>query len=176
MFILFFIRHPRVLYGNISFEPAGSLKEKPESAADQPSPIVTEDLAEARPLLTPDQIKNYLDRLHTQMLEEKPFLNTELTMVQLAGQFQIPLHHYSFLLNQYLKKNFREYINQYRINYCIDQYSDESEAYTLEFLSRKAGFRNRNTFISAFKNETGLTPSRYFKRGFDSKSNLLESH
>ncbi len=172
LFILFFIRHPRVLYGNISFEPAGSLKEKPESAADQPSPIVMEDLAEARPLLTPDQIKNYLDRLHTQMLDEKPFLITGITMIQLAEQFKIPVHHYSYLVNQLLKKNFREYINQYRINYFISKYTEESEAYTLEFLCGEAGFRNRNTFILAFKNETGLTPSKYFKRGFDPKNDL----
>ena len=170
LFILFLVRNPLALYGNLQIALPGSVKLPDSQEATHPKDSEANQIPDIEILYTQEQIKSLLERIQNQMAREKLFLDPDLNIRKLAEKSDLPVHHYSFLLNQVLNKKFREYINQYRINYCISQYSEQSEAYTLDYLSREAGFRNRNTFISAFKNETGLTPSKYFKRKFDSKT------
>ena len=168
-YIIFILRYPQVLYGNLKLariipNHLHTQNDNQETA----DPIVKEN-ANVSSLFSKEQIETLLEQIQNQMISEKPFLDPDLNIRKLAEMSNLPAHHYSYLLNQALNKNFREYLNQYRINYCISQYNEESEGYTLDYISREAGFRNRSTFIAAFKNETGLTPSKYFKRGFDSK-------
>lgn len=170
LFIMFLVRNPLVLYGNLQIAVPGPVKVSDSQEAAQQEDSETNQIPDIEILYTQEQIKHLLERIQNQMAHEKLFLDPDLNIRKLAEKSDLPVHHYSFLLNQVLNKKFREYINQYRINHCISQYSEDSEVYTLDFLSREAGFRNRKTFISAFKNETGLTPSKYFKRKSDSKT------
>lgn len=68
------------------------------------------------------------------------------------------------LLPKLVKRRFgvsiNSLINQYRVRYSIDLIeSGYLSNLTVESLADHVGFRSRNTFYLAFKNETGLSPT-----------------
>ena len=49
------------------------------------------------------------------MKENRPFLNPDLSLNQLAKDISIPVHYISQILNEILNQHFYDYINHYRI-------------------------------------------------------------
>jgi AraC-like DNA-binding protein len=94
--------------------------------------------------------------------EEKGYLSVDYQISDLAAKTNIPSHHCSYVLNKVLKKNFREWINEYRVNYFIEIYQQERAGKTIEAIANNSGFKSTVTFYSAFKKVTGLSPSQYF--------------
>ena len=74
----------------------------------------------------------------------------------------------TYLLSAYINRQmgvrFNDFLNRHRINSCRE-YINRGMAsdITLEALSEMCGFNNRNTFITAFKKFTGVTPSEYIR-------------
>ena len=66
--------------------------------------------------LTPASADSLQQRLSLLMENEKPFLQDDLKIGDLADQLGLPVHHLSELLNDQLHTNFADYINQYRID------------------------------------------------------------
>ena len=61
-------------------------------------------------------------------------------------------------------KNFNQFINDYRIREACQLFERGiHHEKTIEGIALTVGFNNRATFISAFKNYTGVTPSFYIK-------------
>lgn len=105
------------------------------------------------------QMQLALNRL---MEEEKPFLNPGLKIHHLAEMLGVPIYKISNYLNDQEQKNFHEFVNEKRINYCIEKLkTGEGETKTLEALAQESGFNSRGTFIRVFKKKTGKTPSEY---------------
>jgi YesN/AraC family two-component response regulator len=50
------------------------------------------------------------------MLGQKPYLNSSLTIRNLAKQMDLPMRQLSVLINQYLNQHFFDFVNEYRIN------------------------------------------------------------
>ena len=96
------------------------------------------------------------------MLEEKVFLQPGMTINSLAMNLCTNRQYLSIVINKHNKKNFNRLINEYRINYSIELFkSDHNCKYTIASVASESGFRNRTSFIQAFKTQTGLTPSEY---------------
>ena len=68
-----------------------------------------------------------------------------------------------------LEKTFPQYINDLRIEYIISQWKTEEKFrnYSIESISKEAGFKARSSFLSAFKEKTGETPSGYKEKHFN---------
>lgn len=69
----------------------------------------------------------------------------------------------SAVLNDSLGITFRELLNRYRVREACRRLVDE-DTYghlTIEAISESVGYKSRTSLISAFKRETGLTPSEY---------------
>ena len=110
-------------------------------------------------------IKDIIPRLEEVMKTEKLFLDPELTIVDLAEKLDIPRHHLTQILNEVYKRNFYQFINEYRISEVklrIDQ--GEARRYSLLGLSLDCGFNSKSAFNLTFKNLVGCTPSEYRKR------------
>lgn len=106
-------------------------------------------------------------RLDQYMHEKKPFLKPGYTIKQLGEDLQIPPWQLSAHINQKLGMHFSDYLNQYRIKYCVDLIQSGSAAkFSMNELSVKSGFQNRNTFTNAFKKFTGESFTEYTKRYF----------
>jgi AraC-like DNA-binding protein len=66
------------------------------------------------------------------------------------------------VVNSLYHKNFHEFVNHHRIAFAkqlLD--NDHAQRQTSLVLSLESGFRSTSTFYSAFKKETGVTPSEY---------------
>jgi AraC-like DNA-binding protein len=112
--------------------------------------------------LTKEQAEQYLLRLLATMDNERPYLNSTFSLPDLASYTGIPVHHLSYLLNNQLKKNFSDFINEYRIRHsCKLLNNGETERLTLEALGRMCGFRSYSSFSRSFRKFTGQSPHRY---------------
>ena len=120
--------------------------------------------------LTSDDRKQMLAKLQAVIVEEKPYLNPDLTLSQLARQCEIPNHHLSQILNLDLKNNFYNYINKLRIERAQKLLSDPSKKdLTILEILYDVGFNSKSVFNTAFKKHTGKTPTAY-------RQSVLEDH
>ncbi|MEM8897478.1 MAG: helix-turn-helix domain-containing protein, partial [Bacteroidota bacterium] len=96
------------------------------------------------------------------METQKPFLNADLRLTELAEIMSISPHHLSQVINENLQLNFYDFINQYRVEEAKALIEKEPETNLLQ-IGIAAGFNNKNSFNNAFKKHMGLTPSTYRK-------------
>jgi len=105
---------------------------------------------------------------------EKPYLNSELSLQDLADKLDVKRHHLSNVINQNHNKNFYEFINQYRITEVKAMLTDpENKHLKLISLAYDAGFNSKATFNRIFKQTTNMTPSQFIssqKVGSDQKT------
>ena len=105
---------------------------------------------------------DYLNTLTNFMISQKPFLKEDCNLQYISDQTGISIHQISNVLNSKLKKNFSDYINEYRIEESkLLLHSDHSERLTIEALGFECGFGSKSSFNKAFKKHTQLTPSQY---------------
>jgi len=114
--------------------------------------------------LSETEQKNILQKTETAILSNKLFLNPELKITDLSIEVSIPRRHISQAINEQLKMNFYNFINRYRIQEAIKLMNSESSGkFSIEGIARQSGFNSRSSFYTAFKTETGLTPSSFLK-------------
>jgi AraC-like DNA-binding protein len=113
-----------------------------------------------------DELANeYLERLVSYVVGNKPYLDRDLTIQDLTSLTGIPRHYITQVLNEKHKKNFFTFINEYRVKEVIQRFSDPKfNHYTILAIALDAGFNSKATFNSIFKNVVGLTPSAYRKK------------
>ena len=117
-----------------------------------------------RTAFTRQQAREIERKLIELMEKEKPFLNPRLSSPDLAELVGITTNQLSQFLNEYLNKNFYDYVNLFRLKefqkLCKNlKYSHLS----ILGLAYESGFNSKTTFNAFFKRETGVTPSEYFK-------------
>lgn len=105
---------------------------------------------------------NLLELTNNYMKEQKPFLNPNLTLNDLANALGISTHHLSEVLNQEAGKNFYNYINQYRIELVIEKLKQQGNSKILD-LAFDSGFSSKSTFNAVFKLFVGQTPTQFKK-------------
>lgn len=106
----------------------------------------------------PEQLKNLLKFMEA----EKPYLDDKLTLQKLAEQIGMPEKQLSVLINQHTGKHFFDFINEFRINKAKVLLKDQPQLTVLEILY-EVGFNSKSSFYTAFKKETGVTPTDYRK-------------
>ena len=94
------------------------------------------------------------------MEDEKPYLECELTLDLLAEYTNLSSHHLSEILNQQAKKNFYQFVNEYRVAKVCAQIDSNSKDKLMD-LAISAGFSSKSTFNAVFKQLKGMTPSQY---------------
>ena len=115
--------------------------------------------------LSYQESENYLKELLKHMEQEKPYLDGDLKLADLAEQLTIPSHHLSQIINERLNNNFFEFVNAYRVEEAKKLLRDpDKQDYKILRVAFESGFNNKTTFNSAFKSEVGTTPSLYRKQ------------
>ncbi len=116
-------------------------------------------------VLDDEKAKSFVKKLNDFINSEKPYLNPFLTLRLLADQIEIHPNQLSWLLNEYIGKNFNEFINHQRIEYFKKIAVDPSYNHiSLIGLAFESGFNSKTVFNTAFKKEVGLTPGEYKKK------------
>lgn len=110
------------------------------------------------------------DLLYEHMVKNKPYLNNELTIQDLADQLKVSSQEISSYLNKELGVNFFNYINGFRIEEAKQRLTNPNfDNETLLGIAYDSGFNSKTSFNTLFKKETGMTPSEY-KKAFRSST------
>ncbi|MBX2871471.1 MAG: AraC family transcriptional regulator [Saprospiraceae bacterium] len=114
--------------------------------------------------LHPSQIDGILQQLKDYMRKQKPFLNPELSIDQIAKALELPKHHLSQAINSGLKQNFSEFLNTYRISEAKTLLQDSKQNHlTIAAIAFEAGFKSLSHFNSTFKKVVQTPPSTFRK-------------
>ncbi|MEL6917348.1 MAG: helix-turn-helix domain-containing protein [Bacteroidota bacterium] len=118
--------------------------------------------------MTNDSMKKLIDEIDRHMINSESFTLTELTILDLAKALNIHPRRISTAINKIRRQNFNTYVNKFRIKKAELLLSDEnSDNLSVEGIGNEVGFHSKSAFYSAFKKETGTTPSKYKKTIFD---------
>jgi YesN/AraC family two-component response regulator len=97
------------------------------------------------------------------MKKQKPYLNSKLTLQDLADLTKTNGHTLSWIINEGYNKNFFDFVNEYRIEeFKRLVASEQYKNYTFLAIAMEVGFSSKTTFNRAFKKSTGKTPREYF--------------
>ncbi|MFZ4929392.1 helix-turn-helix domain-containing protein [Chryseobacterium sp. Mn2064] len=115
--------------------------------------------------LIADEKKKEIEFLKDFMAEKEPYLDSSLTIQDLAEQLKIPVKDLSTLINLYMDKHFFDFVNEYRIEKAMQILKDPSqkELTVLEILYQ-VGFNSKSSFNTSFKKYTGKTPTDFRKQ------------
>lgn len=112
-----------------------------------------------------NQLKNQLIKVFE---SEKPYLDPEFRLSELAVKLNIHANELSQVINEGFGKNFYTLVNSYRIEEVKRNIQDQkNNNLTLLAIGLQSGFNSKTTFNTVFKKMTGLTPSQ-FKKQVDS--------
>ncbi len=100
----------------------------------------------------------YAKKLGLLMEAQKPFLQNNLRLNDLALKLDMQSHHLSQLINEHFNCSFFDYVNEYRVKEAKDIIRANPKL-TLLQVAFEAGFNNKTSFVNAFKKFEGQTPS-----------------
>ncbi len=104
----------------------------------------------------------HIDALKKMIVEEKRYLDPNLTLDGIASELNLSKSYLSRLINSELKMSFPDYLNSIRVEEAKNYLqSAEYANYTLVAIGLEAGFNSKTTFNHAFKQNTLLTPSEF---------------
>ena len=114
--------------------------------------------------MTPSQIDEYKKQLLALLKTEKSFLNPQVSLTDLSEKLSVSTKHLSQVINQSFNKSFFDFINTFRIQevqQILKEFKDDKLT-VLEAIY-EAGFNSKSSFNTAFKKETGQTPTKFRK-------------
>lgn len=95
---------------------------------------------------------------------DKPYLNPNLTLVDVATALSVNPTYLSRLINRQFNQNFYSFVNGYRTDYAIQLlHNRENKDITSDAIYISSGFKSRSVFYKLFREKTGLTPQDYIK-------------
>jgi AraC-like DNA-binding protein len=147
----------KALYSPELFRGVDSSLETVDNLIQQKE--TTEDISQKDVTTNPE-----IERLKIYMEQEKPYLDSSLTLQKLAGQLEMSSRDLSILINHELGQHFFDFVNKYRIKEAtgILENKEKSDVTVLEILY-EVGFNSKSSFNTAFKKHTNLTPTQYRK-------------
>ncbi len=115
--------------------------------------------------LTEERIQELALKLKKVLDEDKVFLNPNLSSDDLAKKIGIPSYQLSQVVNIGLNTTFFELMSQRRIEEVKKRLLDNSyRDETIINIAYSSGFNSKSAFNTAFKKQTGVTPSVFRKK------------
>ena len=115
----------------------------------------------SEPVTVTDQF--LYDRCCRYMVERKPYLVATYSLQDLANAMYTNRFYLSKIINRFSGKNFRAYVNYYRIMYAMEIFRDNMSLKVSD-LSDLSGFKSETAFLGSFKSVMGQTPSFWCAR------------
>jgi len=144
------------LYARLRRKEAELRAANRQSAFEDPQgPVSKEEVA---------AIDQFLyDRCCRYMIEHRPFLVSSFSLDDLAGALYTNRSYLSKTINRFSGKNFRRYVNYYRVMYAMELYQKNMGLRVVE-LAHFSGFHSETSFYQSFKNVMGETPREWCDR------------
>lgn len=111
------------------------------------------------------EIPRYLiQNVRTLMEIEKPYLNPELNLSDLAKQAKLTRAQLSEIINSGFHQNFNDFVNGYRVKAFKDMLNeDKHKQLSMLGIAHECGFNSKATFNRVFKKMTNSSPSEFLK-------------
>lgn len=141
---------PEILYGIPKKNDLNTSKKKKEKRKVEPTKDPFFDLS--------NTILKYLN-------EEKPFLNPDFSVSDIALTLKVPQNHVSYCITDLMETKFSKLKSEMRINHALLLLEKGSNSkLTIEAIGKQSGFKTRSNFYAAFKEATGFTPTEYIEQ------------
>lgn len=109
---------------------------------------------------SPKERAALFDRLEQHMKIQRPYLDAELNLGELAAQLEVSPRELSEAINGEGGSNFYDYVNGYRLDE-VKTLLVEQKNESILAIAFAAGFNSKSVFNRAFKYQVGVTPSQY---------------
>ncbi len=140
------------------------LEARQDLGPDVPETIANASQKYARVKVDEEEFADIANRMKTYIEEHESYKNPDLKMSDLAEVLGLSASKLSQVFSLYLKENYYEFINQYRLDEFKRLIGEgEYKRYTLTALSEKCGFK-KSSFFSTFRRVEGMTPTEYLKK------------
>lgn len=131
--------------------PEKSFPDHIQEVINEPTKLETED-------------ERFIRQLLDFFQKEKPFLQPDITLLELSRQLNVTPEYLSKILNKHLHQHFFDFINQFRVEAFKDACRNpENHKLSIIGMAYDCGFNSKATFNRVFKNMTGITPGNYLK-------------
>ena len=111
--------------------------------------------------LTESEVTGLHDRLIQLLESEKLYRNPRLTVQDLSDRLEVSSKVVSQVINQSFNRNFFDLINSYRIIEAKEILNHPDDKRTILEVLYHVGFNSKSSFNTAFKKDTGLTPTEF---------------
>ncbi|SEE58361.1 AraC-type DNA-binding protein [Tenacibaculum sp. MAR_2010_89] len=116
------------------------------------------------------KLEETIDHLQKAMLKDKIYLNPKLNIYELSKLLGISQKSISLAINQHYKMNFRDFINDYRINEVKSKLNDSNyKKMSILGIALECGFNSEASFYRIFKKNTGISPKEFIELKNDTK-------
>jgi ligand-binding sensor domain-containing protein/AraC-like DNA-binding protein len=115
--------------------------------------------------LDPQKAEHCMKKLLYLLETKKLYQDESLSLSSLAKKLSIAPRYLSQIINEQLNKNFRDFLNHYRIEEAKDRLLSQGKdngGGILE-IAYEVGFNSKEVFNRCFKKYTGMTPSEFKK-------------
>jgi len=130
---------------------AGTVRnEQPRPVAPEPGPSSDYEMMAIDQLL--------YDKVCRYMTEHRPFLVESFSLQDLAGAVFTNKTYLSRTINRFSGKNFRQYVNYYRVMYAMDLFRNNMSLRVSE-MAELSGFHSPTSFFQSFRKVMGVAPS-----------------
>jgi len=107
---------------------------------------------------------NEIKLIDDYFIQKQSFLKQGLTLGIVAVELNIPVRELSYIINNYYTTRFNDFVNKYRVDYILQKVGmSHLDIYTLESLSKEAGFTHKSSFYRAFKRIHNVSISEYLE-------------
>jgi AraC-like DNA-binding protein len=160
--MLYLLSNPKLLYGFIFINKYNAI-----DSFTTFSPLLKEIIDKKiknTDLFSLDRKELYISAILGFMSDHKPYLNPDFRIIHISEKLNIPVHHCSYIINYEFDKNFRDWINAYRVAFFVEQFHSKYAKMTIEAIACESGFSTPATFYNAFNKEKGVSPTIFFKK------------
>lgn len=113
--------------------------------------------------ITPNaKLSETVELLQKVMKEDRVFLNPKLSIYKLSDLLNVSQKHLSLVINQHFGMNFRDFINEYRVEEVKSMLRrNDVQHMSILGIALECGFNSEATFYRIFKKNTGKSPKEY---------------
>jgi AraC-like DNA-binding protein len=146
-------------------EPTGGSEIAETAAEETATSMETITQTEAETQTVADPMQELGRRVLNLMERDKPYLNPDFSIEQLADMLEVPRHHIYYCFKNVLKTKFVSMRTEYRINEAKKRLLEaDLEQTTLYAIGRSCGFSSHSAFYRIFNEAVGCSPGEFIER------------
>ncbi len=154
--VIIYVTSARVMLGSTYFNP----EPEPQVQATETDPEPRKKYEKSS--LSEEVEAAILQKLTHLMNEQKPYLQSDLSLSKLAGYLGTSPHHLSQLLNDRLNQSFFDLLATNRVQAACQLLNDPATTYLkIDEIAERVGYNSTSAFHTAFKRITGQTPAQF---------------